>query len=85
MSNVDITRITYRLLVSPQHLCVLSLLEACRDFLGILLTPENCTDIMRFAWDLRCPGLEDDVRFFVTRNSVEVLQQSDEPLQLPPD
>jgi kelch-like protein 10 len=83
--SVDINQENVRtLLVSADYLSVPGLLELCCDFLKSILTPENCIGIMLFARD-HSFSLEEDVRCFVMRNFVQVSQQSDELLELPPE
>jgi hypothetical protein len=85
MRNVDINQKNVcKLLVSADYLSV----KPSRTLLRLpqgMLAPENCIAIMRFARDFCCPGLEEDARCCVMRNFVPVSQQSDEPLELPPE
>jgi kelch-like protein 10 len=85
MRSVDINQENVcTLLVSADYLSVPGLLELCCDFLKSMLTPENCIGIMLFARDYSS-RLEGDARCFVMRNFVQVSQQSDELLELPPE
>jgi kelch-like protein 10 len=85
MRSVDINQENAcTLLVSADYLSVLGLLELCCDFLKSTLTPENCIGIMLFA-RVYSSRLEGEARCFVMRNFVEVSQQSDELLELPPE
>jgi kelch-like protein 10 len=61
------------------------LFELCWDFLWSTLAPENCIGIMHFVRDYFCSSLERDKRCFVMRNFVQISQQSDKLLELPPE
>jgi kelch-like protein 10 len=86
MKKVDINEENaVQLLVSADYLIMPGLIELCCDFLKSTLVPENCIGIMRFARDYWCPSLEEAARCFVMGNFVQISQQSDELLELPPE
>jgi hypothetical protein len=86
MGSVDINQENVlTLLASAQRLKMPDLLKLCCDFLKSRLTPQNCIGIMRFARHYNCPGLAKDARCFAIRNFMEVSQQIDELLELPPE
>jgi hypothetical protein len=72
------------LVVSADYLSVPGLLELCCDFLQSILNAEKCIGIMLFASDYSS-SLGREAHCFMMCNSVQVSQQSDELLELPPD
>jgi kelch-like protein 10 len=84
--NVDINQENVcQLLMSADYLIVPGLVELCCDFLRRVMAPENCIGILRLVNVCFCSNFESEVRRFVMRNFVEVSQQSDEFLELPPE
>jgi kelch-like protein 10 len=72
------------LLVSANYLLIPGLFELCCDFLKSNINLENCIGIMRFARDYSS-SLEVRARCVVMLKFEEVLEQSDELLELPPE
>jgi kelch-like protein 10 len=85
MGNVDLNQENVcPLLASADYMIVTDLLELCPDFFSSTLAIENPIGIMRFARDYYS-SLERDARCFVMGNFVQVSQQNDELLELPPE
>ncbi|PNF24644.1 Kelch-like protein 10 [Cryptotermes secundus] len=84
--NVNITHENvFQLLMSADYLIVPGLLKLCCDFLRGVMATENCIGILRLVSAHFCSSFEAEARRFVMRNFVEVSQQSDEFLELPPE
>jgi kelch-like protein 10 len=84
VGNVGIIQNVCLLLVPADYLIVPDLLELCRYFLRSMLAIENYIGIMLFARNYSS-NPEEGARCFVRGNFVQVSQQSDELLELPPE
>ncbi|XP_033610818.1 kelch-like protein 10, partial [Cryptotermes secundus] len=84
--NVNITHENVcQLLMSADYLIVPGLLDLCCDFLRRVMATENCIGILRLVSAHFCSSFEAEARRFLMRNFVEISQQSDEFLELPPE